>query len=386
MSGGPERGGILEDLYQKLTDDEDARACTDISEAACRETPASFFLTLVASSLSKLADSLASAKTVLAWLASGVGAPAVVLAFLVPVRESGSMLPQLLVAGYVRRLAVRKWVWVAGSVAQALSVAGIAFVAMHHEGDAAGFAILGLVVAFSLARGFCSIASKDVLGKTIPKSKRGQLTGWAASAAGLVSVVAGALFALTELRAASANELVLVVLAAAALWGLAATVFAFVNEFPGETAGGKNAIGEAFARLRILVEDRPFRRFVVARALLMCSALSAPYYTALAHERGGSGLGTLAGLVAAGGLADLLSGPFWGRLADRSSRRVMALGGAGAAGMGVVVSLLAGLAPAVVASAWFLPFWPNTSSSPTLTINSMTIILYSRYLFNLHLA
>ena len=58
MSGGPERGGILEDLYQKLTDDEDARACTDISEAACRETPASFFLTLVASSLSKLADSL----------------------------------------------------------------------------------------------------------------------------------------------------------------------------------------------------------------------------------------------------------------------------------------------------------------------------------------
>ena len=50
----------------------------------------------------------------------------------------------------------------------------------------ARIAIIALIIAFSLARGFCSVAAKDVLGKTIPRDRRGQLTGWSASAAGLV--------------------------------------------------------------------------------------------------------------------------------------------------------------------------------------------------------
>jgi hypothetical protein len=38
------------------------------------------------------------------------------------------------------------------------------------EGEAAGWSTVGLLVLFSTARGLSSISSKDLLGKTIPKS------------------------------------------------------------------------------------------------------------------------------------------------------------------------------------------------------------------------
>ena len=99
------------------------------------------------------------------------------------------MIPQLFIGSVIRQLEVRKWVWVAGSLGQFLAIAGIGLVALNLEGAAAGWGILVLVTVFSLARGFCSVAAKDVMGKTIPKSKRGQLIGWSASAAPVSYVV-----------------------------------------------------------------------------------------------------------------------------------------------------------------------------------------------------
>ena len=116
---------LVDTVYQKLTDEEDARLCDDIGDAACRETPRSFVLILASNLLTKLGDAVASPKTTLAWLTYAVGAPAYVAGFLVPIRESGSMIPQLFIGGMVRRLPRRKWVWVAGSLAQCLCIAGI---------------------------------------------------------------------------------------------------------------------------------------------------------------------------------------------------------------------------------------------------------------------
>ena len=182
---------LADELYAKLTNEEDSRLCEDIDEKACRDSPQSFVLILCSYFLTKLGDAIASPKTTLAWVCSTVGAPAFVIGFLVPIRESGSMLPQLFIGSYVRRLALRKWVWVLGSVVQAAAVAGIGLVALYLEGRAAGWGILALVMLFSLARGFCSIAAKDVMGKTVAKPSRGQLTGWSASVAGGVTIVVG---------------------------------------------------------------------------------------------------------------------------------------------------------------------------------------------------
>ncbi|MDX1599138.1 MAG: MFS transporter, partial [Marinobacter sp.] len=114
-----------EQLYALIANEEDARVCKDIPDEACREVPRNFFLILASNVLTKLGDLLISPKTVLAWMLSAVGAPALV-AWLVPIRESGSMVPQMVIAAWVRRKPVRKWFWTLGSFGQAISVVAMA--------------------------------------------------------------------------------------------------------------------------------------------------------------------------------------------------------------------------------------------------------------------
>ncbi len=136
------------------------------------------------------------------------------------------------------------------------------------------------------------------------------------------------------------------------LWFAAALVFDGVEEFPGETAGGRNALGEAWQRLELLRSDRVFRRFVVARALALCSALSAPYYVWLARELAAPSAALLGLFVIAAGFA---AAPFWGRFANRSSRRVLAAAAAASAVIGCIVAAAAELAAELAALPLFMP-------------------------------
>ncbi|MCL4802618.1 MAG: hypothetical protein KJ025_23735, partial [Burkholderiales bacterium] len=195
-------------FYDALTADEDARACREIPDDACREEPRSAALHLVSSLATKTADELASARLVLAWLLASLGAPALAIGLLVPVREAGALVPQLAIAGYLRRAPVRKWAWVAGSVLQGLAVLGMAAVAATASGAAAGWSIVGLLAVFSLARGLCSVAHKDVLGKTIDRARRGRVMGYAGALAGLATIAVGALLAAGRDAPASAAAFV----------------------------------------------------------------------------------------------------------------------------------------------------------------------------------
>ncbi|NNC55405.1 MAG: MFS transporter, partial [Pseudomonadales bacterium] len=185
-----------EKLYEYLADEEDARVCTDIDDAACREVPGNFFRIIGSQFFTKLGDALSSPKIVLPWLFSGIGVPAFLTGLLVPLRESGSLLPQLFIGGVVRRYALRKWFFVLGCILQALAIGGMALAALGLRGATAGWVLLALLFVFSLARGLCSVASKDVLGKTIPKTRRGRVGGYSASLAGAVTIGVGIVLAL----------------------------------------------------------------------------------------------------------------------------------------------------------------------------------------------
>jgi hypothetical protein len=358
--GDGDRGSgssLVDTIYARLVDEEDARACRDISEEACRQVPGNFLLLVVSQLFTKLGDALANPKTVLAWLLTALAAPTAFAAFLVPIRESGSMVPQLVIASYVRRRPVRKWVFVLGSALQAGAVAAMAVVALTLRGAAAGVALLGALVLFSLARGLCSIASKDVLGKTVPKGRRGRLGGWSAAAAGLVTLGVGVTLMLGVGGAGDRGTFVVLLGAAAGLWLAAAGTYALVREFPGATEGGKNAIAEAARGLGRLRTDAPFRRFVIARGLLLCSALSAPFFILLAHDRAAGAVLVLGLFIVADGLANLLSAPLWGRFADISSRKVMAAAGATAALAGIALVSVVQLSPGAAGAAWLYPIF-----------------------------
>lgn len=341
-------------LYERLAEDDEGRVCKDISEEACRETPGNFLATLIANAASNVADRLASAKTTLPWLLIQVGAPSWLISMLVPIRESGSMLPQMFIGAWVRGQAIRKWVWVAGGAVQALALLLMVWCAFTLQGLPAGLAIVALLVLFSLARGACSVAYKDVLGKTIPKTRRGRLSGWISAIAGLAAFGAGLLLSTTGDSEAIGFYAILLA-AGAGLWLLAIIAYARIREFPGATEGGANGFAEAFARVSLLRDDKAFRQFVIARALAMGSGLVAPFYIALAQDDLGSAASLLGIFIAVEGLAGLVSSPVWGRWADRSSRQVFALACALASVTSLVVAAWSVLVSSPAASQWFYP-------------------------------
>ncbi|QSP94633.1 MFS transporter [Marinobacter salinisoli] len=342
----------LDQLYSLIANEEDARVCKDIPDDACREVPKNFFLILASNVLTKLGDLLTSPKTVLAWLMSAVGAPALV-AWLVPIRESGSMLPQMVIGAWVRRKPVRKWFWVLGSFGQALSVMAMAASVWFLEGYAAGAGIVAGLIAFSLARGFCSVAMKDVQGKCIPKSRRGRLSGLATTLGGGLTVVMTFLLFWGQGDPSVAFYSLLLLLAAG-LWIIAGILFAGVEEYEGETSGGGNALAEALKSLSLLRDDAPFRHFVITRALLLCSALAAPYFVVLAQQEADGSL-LLGVFLLVSSLASSISASVWGWMADASSRKTMIRGAAIASGVCLIVAATTFFAGSQELGAWFYP-------------------------------
>ena len=331
-------GARVDQLYNLVTGDEDARVCKDIPPESCDDQPRNFFAYLAANTLNKVADELSSARLVLPWLLGALGAPAAFTGFLVPIRESGVLIPQMAVAAYVRRMPLRKPVWLLGGLLTALALFGIAAAALLLEGVAAGWAVLGLLVMYSLARGLCSVSAKDVLGKTISKSRRGRLMGWSASLGGVFTLALGAWLAGVSFESAGQQVYALMFTAAGAMWLLALASFANIREQSGATEGGGNALKVALENLRLLRDDRPFRQFVFGRTALLAIALAPPFFVLFAQQQAAGDLTGLGLLVVASGLAAALSSPIWGALGDRSSRTVMALGAAGAGVLGLFVT------------------------------------------------
>jgi len=315
---------LTERVYGYLAEDEDARVCKDIPESACNEQPRSFVLMLLSLTLTKLGDSLVSARLVLPWMLSSLGAPAMFISALVPLRESLALLPQLFVAQKLREQPVRKWFWVAGSIGQAVSLLAMLFAVAALDESALGWSVVVLLAIFSLSRGICSVANKDVTGKTVSKTRRGRMSGVAASAAGLLTLFTALVIIFAPDMEGQRSLFVGLLGAGVVLWFVAALLYAGIPEVAGATEGGGNALTEALKSMSLLWQDRQFGHFVISRALLVAAAFAIPYIVVLIQREGESELTSLGSLMLASGLAGLLAGRFWGRWSDSASHHVMA--------------------------------------------------------------
>lgn len=345
----------LDKVYDLINSEKEKRICTDIDEKACQYVTKNYFLIFLSNMLTSLGDTLSNPKTVLAWLMNYVHAPVSLISLIVPIRESGSMLPQIFIAGFLRQKAIRKWIWVVGSFFQFVSILAIGLVALNFEGTKAGWYIILFLVMFSLSRSLCSMASKDVLGKTIPKTRRGRLKGFTVSISGILVLLAG-LFMIYKSRAEQDVQFYATILFFAGfLWLLAAIVYANIKEFPGETANTKNDFKDSIAKLSLIKTDKPFRDFVISRALLLCSGLTAPFYVVLAQTYIGKESYLLGLFIIAGGIASIISAPFWGVLADKSSKNVMVKSVLIAAFLGIIMFVVISWLPNVRQQIWLYP-------------------------------
>lgn len=300
---------------------------------------------IVSLSMTKVADGLIDPKLVLAWLLTALGAPAVFAGALVPIREAGALLPQMLLAGMVQRMQRRKWAWVLGSAGQGIAAGAIVVCALLLEGVAAGFAVCLALGVLALCRAACSVSYKDILGKTVGKARRGAITGLAGSVASIGVLIFAALLmsGLVQNRGVVLAAIAL----AACLWGAAALLFSTIEERPSDPENANDA------DFSVLKNNRDLWRFIIVRGLLVSTALAPPYLVVLASRSGEGTLGKLGALVLASAAASFASSYVWGRFADISSRRVLILTGiVGTVAMVLAVALWAvGLAQTF----WALP-------------------------------
>ncbi|MGX1198398.1 MFS transporter [Parvibaculum sp. MBR-TMA-1.3b-4.2] len=353
---------LSQQIYDLAIGEDAARLCRDIPEAACHEQPRNFVRTTLSQAMSQISDGLVNPKTVLPWLLAAIGAPTFMVSLLVPIREALALFPQLIVGSVVRHFAVRKWFWVGGAIAQGLAALAMAAIVLAgFGGTATGWGIIVLLTLLSLARGVSSVASKDTLGKTVSKNRRGRVSGYATLIGGIVTACVGAAVALIpELR--ERQDVILALIAAGgAFWIGGGLIFAGVEEVPGATEGGVGLMDSLNEMRGILFRDREFRHFLTARILLLSSALAAPIYVSIAHEATGGSLASLGLLMAATGVAGAVSSSIWGSLADRSSRMAMGLG-----------SAIAGILAAVIAMLWI--FMHSALAHPLVLVAALFIL------------
>lgn len=214
--------------------------------------------------------------------------------------------------------------------------------------------VVALLAVFSLSRSLNSLAGKDVLGRTVPKGERGQINGLSTVLSGAVAITLGLGLRLLGGDDVGVGVLAALLAAAALAWAAALVVYAGVREPAGEPVAASDQEGWLAASWRLLRDDAPFRRFVWARGLLLVSALSPPFVVALAAQEGESGLAGLGPFVIAQGVAGLIGGRIFGRLADRSSQALMTGAALGASGV-VMLFLGLHLLPATRGAWWLYP-------------------------------
>lgn len=261
----------------------------------------------------KLSDVLLSAKTTLPALMSAAGAPAWMAQLLVPLRESGALLPQMAYAYMLRNQRRRDTAWQVSMLLQFISGVLLISLGLHLEGALAGLAIIMSLTFMSLARAMTSLTMKDIQGQHVLKGSRGRLIGGASTFSSLISVTV-AIAALLGSSKMSSSQLIVI-----ASIALLSKLFCMWLMRPLNTLVDT----EQRAVKKGLYFDKPLIHFVIVRAFLAHTALIAPVFV---MSYSGNLSYSLAYLIIAQGLANFLSSYLWGWLSDISALLCMRAG------------------------------------------------------------
>ena len=317
--------------------------CKDLNSTDCGTVRRNYLLNVANGAASKLAEQLASVKLVFPWLLASIGAPAVLIGFLIPLRQAGALLPQLLVSGRIRAVPVRKWFWVVTALIQVALLVAMLTGVLVVESSLAAVAIPLLILLYAIARGVGSIAFQDVTGKTIPKGIRGRMLASRSAIGGLLTIATGLVLKLWLSDDTAVIGSITALLLAALFWGAAAAAFAAIRETPGATAKARSTMSEVRAGFALLATRRWYARYLGVRILLLSLEMAIPFYVLYGRQNLTNAAGVLGLMVVAAGLSQAISSPFWGRFADMSSRKVLILSGlfgAAAAALAVLFGYL----------------------------------------------
>ena len=280
---------------------------------------------ILALAFNKLVDLLASAKTTLPALLLSLSAPVWMVAWLVPIRESGALLPQAFIGVYLRKHEARHHVWRLGMALQICAITTPLLAALVLSGVAAGAVVLTALVALSIGRSACSLTIKDMEADVAEKGERGRLVGIASTASGLMTLCVAV--PLVYYQQALQNYAVIGLVAGSSV----SFIITLLCLLPVKTYvkaednnKGQEGSDDENRRLLSVNFDRTVYTFIAVRGLFVHSALVAPYFMLESDQKATS---LLPVYLAAQALAALLSSFLWGKVADKSARSTLQIAG-----------------------------------------------------------
>jgi hypothetical protein len=269
------------------------------------------------STCGKLADLLISAKTTLPWLLASLGAPTWIISMLVPIRESGSLIPQWPLKKKVRHIENRVVIWRWGIVIQVCAICFMIASALFTESLVAGLLILFCLLLLSLGRSLSSLSMKDIQGLNVEKSQRGKLVGIASSMSGLLSLItAGLLIFSPPDMSITAIQLLITFSAFILFISLVLSIGLTAN-----LIDNKKDSNDEKSLLKTINQQADLRHLIINRCLLLHAALIAPFFVSATATN--NDYFQLPYFIIASALGSFLSSYLWGKMADKSAIQTM---------------------------------------------------------------
>jgi hypothetical protein len=254
--------------------------------------------------------------------------PPWMLSLLVPLKESGALIPQWSVQQVLRRHLSSGVIWRSGMSVQGAMILVLALCLLWSAvwsaqtsggtGAMLNVAYLALlaVIGLSIGRALCSFTIKDIQAHNVPKGARGDLIGRGGSIAGAVTIAVGLIIMWAQGSEVSKTVLLLCLLGAGVacyLAGLGLSVN--LSMPPGQASKRTLRLWQFWS------EERLLRRLVLQRLAVLHGALAMPYMVLLTIVD--NSVSSLASLLLAAAFSSLIASWFWGKLSDVSVRLTM---------------------------------------------------------------
>ncbi len=320
---------------------------TSLTLVSEREGKRNFFLAVINGIIYIFAEALLDPTLVLVGFVSQLTQNPILLGLVLPIRDASWSLPQLWVSGFLQNSPVKVHVYQRMSFIRIFAWFMLALcMNLIRDPD---WMLVAFFISFSIASltsGIGGLPFLEVVSKTIPPQRRGEMFAWRFGAGGLLGI--GGSFIVRWLISGTSpfsfpNNYGALAFGFFAFASISLLLFNQIHEEPDENPVPRRKTSHQFRlALAVLKSNQNYRRLVATQALMILSTMAIPFFAIYAQQEfhvASKWVGTYLGVLM---VSNLLSNVFLGRLSRKTdNQKVMHLAATAGAGMTVIVMLLA---------------------------------------------
>ena len=304
-----------------------ALSSEQIREQVDRDLPWNFAVNVIVSALYQLSMSFIYASTVVSLYTSYLTDSAVLIGLVPALQNAMFFVPQLLLARHAQSLGrIKPW-FVRWNLLERLPYGLVALTILAWPDAPRGVSYAVLLLSLSIAMGgggMTNPAWKKMIAKIVPLRRRGLLFGMSNAVGGLMGVGGAALsqqiFRRWEYPFTYGVSFLLCFLIQLVSWGVMNLNREPAVEIKTPSVGAKEYWGRLPGLIR---QDRNFARFLVARIIATFGTMGASFYVVYAREAFAITDTFAASLTMAALIAQTVSTPLLGLLADRVGHKLL---------------------------------------------------------------